>query len=596
VLTRTSLAPRLLCVHVPMWSIDRLRRRLNRTNASSEREGGWHGQTVLRLRKAVAQPALLLVQTRANMQHIAACCRESRAAGVRPGMMLAQARAMIGGEIHVEAFDPGAERAAMQRLARWAALRFSPIVSVDPCTLSEKISADEPLPDGIVLDITGCDRLFVRTRGGERMAGEIALASAILRPLRSAGFEANIGIGPTIGAAWAAARFGDPPVTILPSNHLELRRALEPLPVRALRIDAQTVQGLTELGIERIGQLLDLPRRMLPSRFGPLLVRRLDQAFGSAIETIEPVRPRPAVRVERIFDGPTPQQEAIELCSRELLIELAQHLQQRESGVRLLEAVFERIGRNGRGTELLTERLTLSRGTRDPRHLWSLLRPRIERLHLGYGIESITLTALRMGRLRHKQDEYIERGHQSAASEGEGQLIDTLANRLGVDRVLRAELVESHIPERAQRFIPALGDGDARHGQRQAVAHAPTTNIFSSPIARPPFLFEHPEPAEAIALAPDRPPTVLRWRGQERRIVAGFGPERLAGEWWRIRQHARPGEPAGDAWERDYFRVCDEAGQWLWVYRVMPLYRPQDVPVDAARARPVRWFVHGIWT
>jgi protein ImuB len=567
-------------------------------------------------RKAVAHitPALLLVQTRANMQHIAACCRQSRAASVRPGMTLAQARAMIGGAVHVEEFEPGAEQAAMQRLACWAALRFSPIVSVDPCTLGEKISADDPLPDGIVMDITGCHRLFDR-RGREH--GEEALAGAILRPLGRAGFEARIGIGPSVGAAWAAARFGDRPVTTLPGNHLELRRALEPLPVRALRIDTQTVQALNELGIERIGQLIDLPRRMLPSRFGPLVVRRLDQALGTAIETIEPVRPRPPLRIERVFDGPTPQTEAIELCTRELLVELSGELLKRESGVRLLEAVFERIGRNGRGTEQLIERIALSRATRDPRHLWSLLRPRVEKLHLGYGIESITLAALRTGKLRHRQEKYLEDGKHEGNSAAErrknarggsprygdaaapelrkgntggrheGELIDTLANRLGPERVLRAEIVESHIPERAQRFTPAL------EAPRRPESSAPP------PLSRPTLLLDRPEHAEAMALAPDRPPSLLRWRGEDRRIIAGFGPERLGGEWWRCHRDrlcelgVRPEpEAPGDAWERDYFRLCDEAGRWLWVYREMPLYRVQDVPDSASP----RWFVHGIWT
>jgi protein ImuB len=557
---------RLLCVQLPMWPIDRLRRRLERKRRD---EGGAMRSTDCASEQAQSVARLFLISTRGNVQHVAACCRASQQAGVRAGMTLAQGRALVGSAVHVEEFDPAAERAAIKRLAGWASLRYSPLVSVDPCSLHNRIGAEELLPDGIVLDITGCERLF---------GGEERLARHMVQALGGAGFEARAGIGPTMGAAWAAARFGtrEPgELCILSSEFHALRRQLEAMPVRALRIEPSTEQSLVELGLETIGHVLSLPRATLPSRFGSLLVRRIDQALGSAIETFEPVRPRPLLRLERLFDGPTPQQEAIESATRELLVDLSRELLKRESGVRVLEAQFERIGRNGRGTEVLRERLTLSAPSRAARHLWSLLRPRVEKLHLGYGIESIALVALRLGRLRHRQQEYVEERHQGneASRHEAGELIDTLVNRLGPERVLRGELVESHVPQRAARFVPAL-EGP---GRRSAPLMAPEL--------RPTVLFDHPEPAEAIAMGPDRPPRLLRWRGRERRIVASFGPERIAGEWWRA------SSLSSDAWERDYFRVCDEGGRWLWVYREVPLFCVQDVP----RAAAPRWFVHGVW-
>ncbi|MEX2217976.1 MAG: hypothetical protein WD749_04385, partial [Phycisphaerales bacterium] len=56
----------------------------------------------------------------------------------------------------------------------------------------------------------------------------------------------------------------------------------------------------------------------------------------------------------------------------------------------------------------------------------------------------------------------------------------------------------------------------------------------------------------------------------------------------------RLGEPTyPEAWERDYYRVRDDGGQWLWIFREAPL-----VPVRAARPARVlapRWFIHGLW-
>jgi protein ImuB len=467
----------------------------------------------------------------------------------------------------------------MHRVAEWAT-RFSPIVSIDPSSLEYPDGRDKPdfCPDGLILDITGCERTF---------KGEARLAFLISAGLRRFGFESRIGIGPTIGAAWAMARFGSGSkeeqgwLHAVPRGPLRetLRTTLGPLPVRALRLDGRTDEGLQELGIERIEQLLALPRAALPSRFGEVLTRRIDQAFGEAMEPIEPVRPLPPLRVEMQFDGPTTQLEAIESCARELVRELSAELLHRESGVRVLEVVCDRVGDNGRGVEPAKTRIVLSRATRDPKHLWSLLRPRFENLYLGSGIEAVALIASRTTKLRHRQTEL--RGStpggtpREAHGQSESELIDTLVNRLGPDRVLRPEFVESHIPERSTRMVSALADPPARIARALPVA-AP----------RPTMLLEEPEPAEAIAMMPDRPPLLVRWRGREVKVALGVGPERIGSEWWRWSDEAKERSEDGNLAvpgalsPRDYFRVRDELGRWLWVFR---------------EVYTARWFVHGVW-
>ena len=66
-------------------------------------------------------------------------------------------------------------------------------------------------------------------------------------------------------------------------------------------------------------------------------------------------------------------------------------------------------------------------------------------------------------------------------------------------------------------------------------------------------------------------PEALRWRRQTLRLVRAEGPERIAAEWWV--GASRPGPQD----VRDYWRVEDDLGRRLWVFR-------QD---DA-------WFVHGV--
>ena len=86
------------------------------------------------------------------------------------------------------------------------------------------------------------------------------------------------------------------------------------------------------------------------------------------------------------------------------------------------------------------------------------------------------------------------------------------------------------------------------------------------------MLLGAPEPAQVTLLQPEGPVIGLRWR-RLHRIRLAVGPERIGRRWWQFAWTRR--QPA-----RDYYRVQDEAGVWLWIYR----------------ARPTgRWFVHGVW-
>ena len=473
------------------------------------------------------------------------------AAGVRPGFTVAHARALLAErEAVFRPQRPGRDLAALTSLARWAA-RFSPIVAVDP-------------PDGLQIDIAGCERLF----GGEhRLLGLIADA------VRRLGFQARLAVAPTFACAWAVARFGAADRTMVDAG--DQYQVLADLPVEALRLEKTVVEALGEVGVERIGHLLDLPRSSLPARFGPELLVRLDQAVGRAPETIDPVPPASPVMVERVFSGPVKQAEAIELTVRELVTGLSGVLAQRECGARRIELRVDRFD-----AEPLLEVLELSRPSRDAKHLWSLLRPRVESINLGWGVERLCLAAPHLGRLPH-EDETWEWGDEAVdrnkLDRSFGELLDTLGNRLGQDRVVRMEPVASHLPERAERKQTGRKETGRKETGTLFRGGKESRSLFSRSLFsrsfsadRPSLLLERPEPIEVIAIAPDGPPSWFRWRGLEQRITASAGPERLAAEWWRGPSPAT----------RDYFKIQIEHARWLWIYRVL---------------ESGRWFVHGVW-
>lgn len=460
---------------------------------------------------------------------VASCCQRARSAGVQPGMPVAQARALFdAGRIRVEPHEPRRDRLALRTLAVWAH-RLSPIVSPDP-------------PDGLLLDLTGCEQVF---------GGEDRWTSTALRQLSRLGLHARAAIAPTFGCAWALSRFGPEPVAVVPPG--TQREAIAPLPVAALRLEPETIADLGTVGVKTIGQLLDLPRAALPARFGESLLLSLDRALGHAIETIEPLRPSAPHTAERVFDGPTDRTDAIEWTVRDLLGTVTTRLRAESLGTRHVDVT---LVRSDLPPELLT--VTMGRPSHDPAHLWVLIRPKLERAHLGFGVEGVRVAALALARVQHQQVSCWDDSETNTATDrARDLLLDTLANRLGPGRVLVASVSESHIPQRA--FV--------LHEPGSKERRTPNASIARQD--RPTMLLTRPLPAEVVALTPDGPVHRVTCRGQTHDVLACCGPERIAPEWWR---HRAP--------TRDYFTVQREDGRWLWLGR------------DLTSGR---WHVYGIW-
>lgn len=475
--------------------------------------------------------AVLIVRAVGQRRVVSACCHRALDAGVCPGMTVADARGVFPPDAVVIApDDPVRTATALAALGRWAH-RFSPRVALDP-------------PDGLLLDITGCDH----TLGGEEAIRRTACAD-----LARFGVRAACVIAPTFTAATALARHGEAGIF----EDADLRAAVAALPIAALRLDPKQAAGLAEVGLERLGQVMDLPRSVLPARFGPDLLLQLDRLLGRAIQTIETIRPEEPVRAGIVFDGPTHRWESIEAVVRSLIADLCGQLARRDTGV--IRAVLT-LTRSDLPPAPLA--FTLSVPSHDAGHLWSLVRPRLERTHLGFGVEGLDLLAERTARIGHSQS-HAWSGSESGVGDQQalGRLIDGLTNRLGRERVLRAGLVQSHRPERAVAMVPA---SEAPPPQSE---HLADRGVF-----RPSLLFDAPEPASVIALTPDGPVHRLTWRDQTAEVITCLGPERIGPEWWRVsRSHART---------RDYFILQAEDGRWLWVFR--------DLTGGG-------WFVHGVW-
>jgi protein ImuB len=109
----------------------------------------------------------------------------------------------------------------------------------------------------------------------------------------------------------------------------EAAAAMADLPIAALRLPDDIVDGLHALGVSRIGPLAGMPRAPLALRFGPDVARRLDQAFGRVAEAIVPIRPVEPVEVSRNFAEPIGAAETIARMIGTLVPPLCQLLEER---------------------------------------------------------------------------------------------------------------------------------------------------------------------------------------------------------------------------------------------------------------------------
>lgn len=497
-----------------------------------------------------AGPLALILRT-ARGAVIHALNPAARALNLSRGQTQADARAMIP-HLTCHPADLPADDRALQALAVWAE-RWSPSVTVDP---------SEGGLEGLFLDLTGATHLF---------GGEAEALARIERRLAEAGIRARAAMAPTPGAAWALARHGRVSRIAVDAD---LREILAPLPVEALRIGDAALKQAKRFGLKTIGALYPMPRAGLARRFrdgaGAGLVRRLDQALGQTNEALIPTRAPARYRGWEAYADPLTDTAGIEARLPGLAEQLSRALEADGQGARALTLTAFRV--DGR-TSAVSVRM--GRPLRDVPVWMRLFRETgIARIDPGFGIDALMLTADLTEPMIALQVA-IGSEEQDRQTEGLSALIDRLSARLGEAAVQVADPHGSWLPERAERWRPAL-----------ARKPPPEDGVRETGRARPLLLFDPPEPVEAIAGLPDGAPVQFIWRRAPRKVVRADGPERLSPEWWRPRPDGRL------ARTRDYYRIEDDQGLRYWLFRE-GLYGAEYTGAEGQREPS--WWMHGMF-
>jgi protein ImuB len=474
---------------------------------------------------------LILTGRDGRRRVVLAADRAAQRAGLYVGMPATKAQALVK-ELVVKDAEPEADATALERLALWA-LRYTPIAAADP-------------PDGLVIDVTGAIHLH---------GGENGLLADIVQRLGAAGVAARAAMAANWGAAHALARFAANPTLVVPPG--EETNAISRLPIAALRLDSDVVAALRRLGFDHVVDLAKTPRAPLTLRFGPELLRRFDQAIGVLSEPIEPIRPPEITEVQRVFGEPIGAAETIARYTGKLVADLCDMLEGKGQGARRLDLLFYRVD-----NRMEAIRIGTAQPVRDVKRLTRLLCDKIETVDPAFGIERMRLAATLAEPLQQRQ---VTSLLISAPEPDVSDLIDTLTNRVGEQRLYRFAPVASDVPERSvTRIAPMAPDAGASWPSRWP---------------RPSRLLPTPEPVETVALLPDHPPVTFTWRGIRHRVKRADGPERVFGEWWK--------RDAELSTVRDYFQVENEAGERFWLYRAGD---GEDITTGSQC-----WFLHGVF-
>ena len=511
-------------------------------------------------RPALKESPLVLAVTEHGRKLVAAADPKAEGQGIYTGATVADARAVVP-DLEVIDDIPGLSGKLLTALAGWA-IRYTPSAAVD-------------LPDGLILDSTGCGHLW---------GGDAAYLDTIRQRLNAAGYDVRIAMADTVGAAWGLARFGgrggEPHYVELPGSGpggaqdggmsrgrgivvegQTQTAALLGLPPAALRLEAATLDRLHKLGFVTIGHFAHMARPALRRRFGAGLLLRLDQAFGREREQIVVLQPA-AIYEERLpCLEPISTAVGIGIALERLLGTLTQRLVREGKGLR--EAIFKAYCIDGRISQV---QIATSRASHHAAHLLKLFELKLPNIEPGLGIELFVLEAPRVEDVSPVQERFWA-GDQGIEASAVTELIDNLTNRFGAACITRFLPDEHHWPERSVKIAQ-------RPDEIPAIP-------WRTDRPRPAHLLARPEAIEVAAPVPDYPPMLFRYRGKLHRIRKADGPERIEREWW-----------IQDGPHRDYYCVEDEEGGRYWVFR-SGHYTDDSIKTDSTTGQS--WYLHGFF-
>jgi protein ImuB len=472
--------------------------------------------------EAQAAAPLALVHEVRGVQRVACLSPEASVAGVRKGMTLSAARALLP-QLRDLPYHPSEEALALGTVAEG-------LLTLAPGTMSSP-------PEGFWLDASAAS-----LQGGEAPFLERALAL-----LRGLGLRGRGAVAQELFTARALARFGGRRVTVVSRG--ASAEALAPLPLQALEgVDVQVREAFSAFGLSSLGEVARLEPAQVVTRLGARGLRAQRLTRGEDETRFLPAPVPELVEEVRILESPAEALQPLLFVLKGMLDVLCARLRGRgRAAVRLtLTLLLEPDGPRA-------VPLVLARPSVEPKLLLDLVRHRLEDIRLPAPVATLVLSV----------DESCEdKGQQrvlGALPEGDAGLesvLARLATALGPEALSSPRAAENHRPEAARAlapFAPPRAEQGLHAEARRAPPAPPVVDERSA--QRPVRLF--PEPAKLpVDLGPLGELRAARLLGRRRAVLGLAGPERIGGQWWTSKPFAR-----------DYYRVHFEGLGPAWVFR-----------------------------
>ncbi len=451
----------------------------------------------------------------------------ARRRGVRPGLSYGQALSLAG-ELRAAAVAQGTLDAARREVMELLS-GFTPEV--------EPVRVDHQEADDIGtfwLNASGLDMLYPQL--------SIWMQEA-RTALERRGFLSVIAVGFTRFGSYIVARSRRKPIVLSSAQAEEqlARRA----PLRGLPLSPRSLELLQRLGVQTVGDFLDLPAEGVARRFG----REARATFQWAHRERIPMQPitldRNASLIRRL-DDPVGNLLLLTAYVDELLDELFQIVTRKQ---RLVASI--RLELYGDKELRSREQIRPAAPTDKAGVLKSLCRLRLSARQYDGGIDRIVMSAEEILPI-HRNGELFDSVRRQATEAGR-RAFALIRARFGNDSIRRPILLDEHLPEKryaweevAEPLFPsvvkraeATADGEPPARSQKPFSEAGPKNAAlarTSRVVR--RLYECDAPPELD--------------GKTARLIAG--PFVYTGKWWQPEER------------REYFFARSRRGL-LWIYR-----------------------------
>lgn len=450
-------------------------------------------------------PRAIILQNR-QMQRVHCQNNAAKDYGIEPQMSLSTALALCP-NLQTYARDIAQEQAHLKKLAL-IAYSFCPTV-----VLQEH--------GGIGLELSRCEKLYGNY-------------SNLLKQLQAYLLKRCSEVFSGLGHSLLAAR-----LTTAQSFHTQvphsqqLNQQMRAMALEALDVKRAQKNSFVHLGLDTIGDLLDLPKEAVHRRFNADLLSQIDGLFTTKIN------PKMRFTAPEIFDDclQNPQglytKEALYAPMGILLERFCRYLKIRHLYCRNIRWHFSPLLGQ---TQSLT--IQLSQAQNHSQHFFALSRLQLERLDLAHSIEKISLYSDQFVPAEDASVDFFEHHQHTQKAE----LLDQLVARLGDDAISQPGINAEYLPEQANVI-------------NSAIPLAPS-NLKKTSL-QPLWLLDPLSVQQR-----DRQPY---WRQP---LTLLSGPERVCGNWWHSEQ------------QRDYYLAHDSQGTRYWLYWEL---------------QSQRWFIHGLF-